>query len=191
MASGISAFIRKVFGLKPKDGEYVECYRNGNKKVAGEYRNGKKDGTWERWYESGARMSTIDFEDGQIEGWWISWFEDGQEASRERWIANRCFGSQNWYPSGQKKAESTSFESGEVREITKLYYENGQVMLEICGYRDESSYSTDYHQNGAKKAVSMHKNQKKEGLWEEWSEDGKKESETLYINGKEVSRKEF
>ncbi len=48
------------------EGDYTAFYRNGNKKVEGEYVSGKREGTWTAYYRGGQLSATKEFKDGKL-----------------------------------------------------------------------------------------------------------------------------
>jgi len=50
---------------------------------------------------------------------------------------------------------------------------------------------TNWYQNGQKESEGVYKDGRKEGLWTLWDDNGKKNSEVEYIDGEEVSRTDF
>lgn len=48
------------------EGDYTAFYRNGNKKIEGEYVSGKREGTWTSYYRGGQLSATKEFKDGKL-----------------------------------------------------------------------------------------------------------------------------
>lgn len=48
------------------EGDYIQFYRNGNKKSEGEYIAGKRQGTWTSYYREGQLAEKKEFVDGKI-----------------------------------------------------------------------------------------------------------------------------
>ena len=51
---------------KPHSGKVFRLYENGEKKLEGSYKDGKKDGLWTYWYENGKKKYEIIYKDGEI-----------------------------------------------------------------------------------------------------------------------------
>ena len=61
----------------PYLGEVFDLYNNGNKKLEGSYKNGKKNGKWTVWYENGQKWSEINYKNGKLDELWTQWNENG------------------------------------------------------------------------------------------------------------------
>ena len=49
---------------EPFTGKNLCKYENGQKKIEGNYKDGKKDGKWTEWYENGQIKSERNYKDG-------------------------------------------------------------------------------------------------------------------------------
>ncbi|HIP36415.1 MAG TPA: hypothetical protein EYG85_06140 [Crocinitomix sp.] len=50
------------------NGEFLEVYSNGNIKIQGQNKNGKRDGEWHSYFENGNRWSKTTYKNGIKEG---------------------------------------------------------------------------------------------------------------------------
>ncbi len=62
---------------KPYTGKYVSNWRNGQKKVEDNYRDGKKNGLSSRWFRNGEKYSVVNYKDDKFDGSWIMWDKEG------------------------------------------------------------------------------------------------------------------
>ena len=149
----------------PYLGEVFDLYNNGNKKLEGSYKNGKKNGKWTVWYENGQKWSEINYKNGKLDELWTQWNENGQ-----------------------KKTETT-YKDGEIRLATK-WYANGQKHSEET-YRDgkEDGKWTYWYDNGKKKYGWKYKNGEKDGLETYWYANGQKASEGTHNDGELILQK--
>ena len=72
--------IKQTSVLHDMDSVYTleqEWYDNGNKKLEGKYKDGKKEGKWIYWWKNGDKLYESEYKDGKPEGKWIAWYEDG------------------------------------------------------------------------------------------------------------------
>ena len=63
---------------EPFTGKNLCKYKNGQKKIEGNYKDGKQDGKWTFWYENGQMKSEGNYKDDKKEGKWTWWDEKGQ-----------------------------------------------------------------------------------------------------------------
>lgn len=68
----------------PKDieGNYVQWYKNGQKKGEVNFENGKQKGLMIAWYENGQKRVEVNFVNGKEEGCKTEWFRTGQKKKR-------------------------------------------------------------------------------------------------------------
>jgi antitoxin component YwqK of YwqJK toxin-antitoxin module len=56
----------------------TDYYSNGNMKLDGTYKDGKRDGQWTYWYENGTKWSEGFFRDGKNDGKRLTYFPNGK-----------------------------------------------------------------------------------------------------------------
>ena len=56
----------------------TDYYANGNMKLDGTYKDGKRDGQWTYWYENGAKWSEGSFREGKNDGKRLTYFPNGK-----------------------------------------------------------------------------------------------------------------
>lgn len=99
--SHISASIKH-----PENGEFIEHYQNGHKKLVGHFKNGLPDGAWSRWFENGNKLAEVSFIDGKMHGVGKAWYQNGKPLSEKHFNLDVEHGSSKaWYANGQQKHE--------------------------------------------------------------------------------------
>ena len=67
-------------------GKYVEYFKNGQKLIEKDYKNGKLEGLVTKWHENGQKKSEIKTKNGKVvDGLLIEWHENGQKRSEANW----------------------------------------------------------------------------------------------------------
>ena len=115
------------FNGKPKVVEYigddstiiktVEFYANGQKKIEGSFKSGKRHGEWSYWYENGKLWSRGSFVDGKSEGRFLSYDENGLLFQESFYKNGIPFGKWAFYKNDKR--------------VKEVYYENGVVINEV------------------------------------------------------------
>lgn len=62
----------------PVDGRFVGWYANGQKRVEGQFANGKAQGVWRAWHNNGELARQGEFRQGQPAGEWRAWSRNGR-----------------------------------------------------------------------------------------------------------------
>ena len=65
---------------------YNEYLDNGNKKIIGIYKNGKKEGIWKSWHENGNIHTVVPYLNGKLNGYFIEYRDNGKVVSYNRYI---------------------------------------------------------------------------------------------------------
>ena len=73
------------FHEDPANGRVVEWYGNGQKKVEGRMKDGRKDGLWTSWHANGQKNAEGTFKDGKEDGPWIEWHKNGQKLAEHNY----------------------------------------------------------------------------------------------------------
>ena len=68
-------------GPDHKHGPWTSWYRNGQRKVAGRYREDVPVGKFTWWYENGQKQAEGEYVDGEQASTWITWYPNGQKQS--------------------------------------------------------------------------------------------------------------
>ncbi len=141
---------------------------------------GKLASRAERWYPNGQKESQelVCYTPG----------ERYKRPTRYDWAIYR-----KWYESGQMLIESIRYG---VKRRETTWWPNGKVRSQsYMVYRDtthgvpRARTTTEYKESGQRRSTERYQNGKKHGIQVYWREDGSKESELYYENGKEVVAK--
>jgi antitoxin component YwqK of YwqJK toxin-antitoxin module len=62
-----------------REGYWEYWYSNGQKKVEGSYKNGKKEGKWVYYYPSGKIRIIANYKENEMDGTNIWYYENGQK----------------------------------------------------------------------------------------------------------------
>ena len=162
----------KVMQNNMKNGAYASYYSNGKPKETGEYKNDAQFGHWKTYYMGGGIEKEGDLNlKGEPEGKWVFYFRNG------------------------KKEETESFnEKGNINGIDSLFDKDGIVYeietykdgtLQNCVFKDKSSHMVatekpdgktlsiiNYSPDGVKKSEGLYINNKKEGEWKYYDDYG-------------------
>jgi antitoxin component YwqK of YwqJK toxin-antitoxin module len=152
---------QKHYERNYKDGLVTEWYENGQKMSEGTYKNGEFDGLSTSWYGNGQKMSEGTYKNGEFDGLWTNWDKDGSKYEGKD-------GSNYW--------EFNLVLEGKVKR------------------KDDKDGTFLYWYDDMKTKIKFHKtykNGKLDGLVTNWYENGQKETEGTYKDGKLISRKDW
>ena len=91
----------------PYTGNSFTLWKNGQKQVEGNYKDGKPDGLWLKWHKNGQKRSEENWKDGKPNGLWVNWHENGQKGGQVNLKDGKQDGlRQAWHENGQKRHES-------------------------------------------------------------------------------------
>ena len=62
-----------------KNGESIKYYKNGNIKMRGMMKDGKREGLWKSWYDNAFPWSETEFKEGIKNGKTVTWYENKQK----------------------------------------------------------------------------------------------------------------
>ena len=187
-----------------RNGLFTVFYSNGKKKSIKYYKDGTLDGKIKKYYENGQMESQTTFKDGIMVGKYESWFDDG---NKELEYYYNDDGTRDptkltitWHANGQKSFEGyiKTINDKNVRDgITKNYYENGQMELQVTFkdgimvgkyefWFDDGTKNWEYYYNddGTRDSTK---------LTTRWYANGQKwyEAYIMTINGEAKSRGEY
>ena len=86
----------------PFTGRAERLYENGQKRIEGNYKDGKADGLETVWYENGQKMSESNFKDGKPNGIVTGWYINGQKKWEGNWKEGKTVSAKSWKPNGEK-----------------------------------------------------------------------------------------
>jgi formylglycine-generating enzyme required for sulfatase activity len=119
-----------------KNGLHTEYYEDGQKKIEGNIKDGKRDGLWTTWNEKGQKIKETTFKDyEQLSFKDITWYENGQKKYEWTYKGYGRMDSEDgihykWYENGQKEYEGT-FKDGKEDGKWTYWYEDGREIIPI------------------------------------------------------------
>lgn len=154
-----------------KDGEYCKYYSNGQIKIQGDYRDGKREGCWKGWFENGQLRYSWHYKKDIFSGHNELWAENGQKIFEGTFLnGKRNEKVISWYKNGQKEAEGvykngikngvfknwdiagkllSTFTYEDGREINlPMTYKNKKTKEKITLNPDDTFIFTHYKYNG-------------------------------------------
>ena len=147
----------------PPDGPYEDYYENGQLKEKGNLRDGKENGLWEFFYENGQLERRGNNKDGEMDGLWEFYQENGQLEFR------------------------SNYKDGKWDGFIEFFNEDGLFWFKNCyknGEEINMSYCYErFYENLQFRSKGNVKNDKKEGLWEYFDEDGNLTGTEEYKDG--------
>ena len=176
----------KADSEKPFTGKSLACWwHTDQKRVEGEWRDGKACGEWIYWHENGQKAQEGEYRDGNRCGKWTYCYENGQKDQEGNYRdGNRCGKWTYYYENGQKEGE-WDYCDGKLHGKWTWWHKNGQKDQE-GNYRDGNRCGkwTYYYENGQKEAEEEYQNGKLNGKVTYWYKSGKKQVECEYRAGK-------
>ncbi|MCT6881736.1 MAG: toxin-antitoxin system YwqK family antitoxin, partial [Snodgrassella alvi] len=154
-----------------KEGKLQLWYPDGQKKIQGNYKNGKPVGQWHTWYPNGQMAIEMSWQKGQPSGRTMSWYENGQKRGELNFINGKAEGRwQRWYPNGQLK-QDMYVHHGIVQTMT-TWDDKGHLLADVAIHENKvSGVVLSWYDSGAKKSESVF--EKNELMRKtEWDEDG-------------------
>src|SRR5687767_11658047 len=132
--------------LKVIHGHYASYYPKHRQAISGFYDNNKKTGVWQAWYENGNRKDSGAYTHHFKTGTWKQWFENGNPASISSYM--------------------TTFSPEEMQRMRLT----GQVPETGAKHGRFASW----YPNGNRESEGMYRNNRMEGVWEWFHENGKR-----------------
>ena len=127
----------------PYTGKTFILYKNGQKKLESNYKDGKMDGLWMGWHENGQKELEANFNEGKKEGVALAWYDNGQKEVEGNFKNDKKEGLWvQWHENGQKKEES-NFKDGKGDGLAVAWHENGEKKGER-NYKDGVEISRKY-----------------------------------------------
>jgi TonB family protein len=148
--------------LTSKDGPYTVYFPNSTKALSCTYHNNKLNGLYQSWYQNGQKQDSGVFEEDQYKGQWNTWFTNGV-------LINVCNYKLTLDASEKKKTMATAVLAGETN----------------YGLKEGGYYS--WYTDGKKEAAGYFRNDKMEGRWTWYYENGETSTVEEYQQGKLVS----
>jgi len=192
-SDGKLAYIKElkiVKGEAPiQNGKYIEYYKNGQIKVQGYYKEGKRDGEFKAFLRNGKSAGSVIYKDGKIiKSTLINSMKDNASFS----ILTDINSSSNShevvtdeFSNGLLKQYFTFNKDGLLDGDSRQYYEEGDIKS-ISPFKNNIANGTfiSYYQNGNIKEKHTYKNGNEEGEGIFYYENGKLEEKYFMKNGK-------
>jgi len=192
-SDGKLAYIKElkiVKGEAPiQNGKYIEYYKNGQIKVQGYYKEGKRDGEFKAFLRNGKSAGSVIYKDGKIiKSTLINNMKDNASFS----ILTDINSSSNShkivtdeFPNGLLKQYFTFNKDELLDGESRQYYEEGDIKS-ISPFKNNVADGTfiSYYQNGNIKEKHTYKNGNEEGEGLFYYENAKLEEKYFMKNGK-------
>lgn len=191
----------KIFELKKDtlDGYYKEFNIYGVLSEEGVYENGERIGHWiyrdvygelNSEGKKGIRIAKNGYTSSIYIGEWKRYFSDGNIESIEHYNeeGDKIGVWSYYYGNGQLKKEE-NYVKDELEGYVSVYYPNGQLKSRLLYVRINANFTeikdstyTFYYENGNISERGQMINGLRNGLWEEWYENGVRKSKGNYIS---------
>ena len=192
-SDGKLAYIKElkiVKGEAPiQNGKYIEYYKNGQIKVQGYYKEGKRDGEFKAFLRNGKSAGSVIYKDGKIiKSTLINSMKDNTSFS----ILTDINSSSNShevvtdeFSNGLLKQYFTFNKKGLLDGESRQYYEEGDIKS-ISPFKNNVADGVfiSYYQSGNMKEKHAYKNGNEEGEGIFYYENGKLEEKYFMKNGK-------
>lgn len=181
-------------------------YKNGQKRVEGDFINGQSNGHIMAWYKNGQKKFEGDFVMEQVPyGHIIYWYENGQKQIDGNFINQSPYGHVNlWHKNGQKWVVGDYHWDAKLakqlfdKQLPKKYIYDKLYLYETVWYENDQKYLehklldnsniiriTYWYRNGQKKFEGNYStNGKLNGDVTIWFENGQKKFEGTFAEGK-------
>ncbi len=192
-SDGKLAYIKELKIIKGEapipNGKYIEYYKNGQIKVQGYYKEGKRDGEFKAFLRNSKNAGSVIYKDGKIiKSTLINSMKDNASFS----ILTDINSSSNShkivtdeFPNGLLKQYFTFNKDGLLDGESRQYYEEGEIKS-VSSFKNNIANGTfiSYYQNGNIKEKHTYKNGNEEGEGIFYYENGKIEEKYFMKNGK-------
>ena len=106
-------------------GKYVEYFKNGQKLIEKDYKNGKLEGLVTEWHENRQKKSEIKSKNGKVvDGLLIEWHENGQKRSEANWKNGDFDGVVTFWDKEGDVTETETYKDGELVSSNNRLFEN-------------------------------------------------------------------
>lgn len=183
---------------KPDD-YWKTYYENGNLKSEGNRVNYELAGPWKFYNEEGVITVEINYSEGKKEGP-RKFYEEGKLVKEESYKNDLKDGlTKTFYPDGSVHEEIPFVEGRESgiayeyaeddgRIISMITYKNGYVnkkeyINRVDKFGQKQDKWIEFYEDGTVKLEGRYKNDKKDGYWKDYTEEGSLISTTKWKNG--------
>ena len=167
-SDGNLAYIQEVKIIEGKEpilhGKYIEYYKNGQIKVQGSYKKGKRDGEFKAFLRNGKSAGSVFYKDGKIiKSTLVNSMRDNASFSLTTDIN---------YNLNSNEIITDEFPNGLLKQYF-IYNKNGLLDGE----------SREYYEEGDIKSISHFKNHIPDGVFISYYQNGNMEEKYTYVNG--------
>ena len=168
--------------------ERIEYYENGNKKFSISKSDNAKGYLHSHFYENGNLKSTeIYVSEHERDGKWIQYYPNGKMKSETEFIKKKFFVQNCWKEDGtQIMKNGTGLYINEYSPWKGLIQRTEQEYLNFKRHGKQYSYDND--------KISLYQEMvqgKENGITKSYDDNGNLTEETIYENGKEMSKKKY
>lgn len=163
-----------------REGTWVEWFEKGNMKSESRWHDNEQDGKWTRWYENGQMQEEGEYRNGEKDGKWSAWYENGQAKFAGQYFNLKPEGTFCWrHENGQKEIER-DYRGGEIaREY--IWYGDGQKKQEISYFTTETEWEgITWYWSGQTESMWQFRNGDGKIAW--WHQNGQKWEESTWRN---------
>ncbi|WP_338941679.1 toxin-antitoxin system YwqK family antitoxin [Fusobacterium nucleatum] len=192
-SDGKLAYIKELKIIKGEapipNGKYIEYYKNGQIKVQGHYKDGKREGEFKTFLRNSKNAGSIFYKNGKIiKSTLINSMKDNASFSvltDINYNSNSHEIVTDEFPNGLLKQYFTFNKDGLLDGDSRQYYEEGDIKS-ISPFKNNIANGTfiSYYQNGNIKEKHTYKNGNEEGEGIFYYENGKLEEKYFMKNGK-------
>ena len=155
------------------------------KKVEGEWCEGKTHGKRINWYENGTKEAEGDYRDGKRHGKWTCWYENGHKDNEGKFRNGKRHRKWIWWHENGKKEAEWEYRDAERHGKCTLWHNNGKLAVEFELHDGKPhGKGSSWYPNGLKEKEGEYSKGKRHGKWIWWHDNGKKEAECEFHNGK-------
>ena len=169
-SDGNLAYIQEVKIIEGKEpilhGKYIEYYKNGQIKVQGSYKEGKRDGEFKAFLKNGKSAGSVIYKDGKIiKSTLVKAMKDNASFS---------------------PVTDIYYKLEDSHTLRKVDYENGLLRIYFIYNKDgiPDGESVEYYEEGNIKSIIPFRNNMVEGLTITYYENGNIDEEVNYKNNK-------
>ena len=192
-SDGKLAYIKElkiVKGEAPiQNGKYIEYYKNGQIKVQGHYKDGKREGEFKTFLRNSKSAGSVIYKDGKIIK--STLIKSMKENASFSILTNINYNSNSHeivtdeFPNGLLKQYFTFNKNELLDGESRQYYEEGEIKS-VSPFKNNVANGTfiSYYQNGNIKEKHIYKDGKEDGEGIFYYENGKLEEKYFMKNGK-------
>jgi antitoxin component YwqK of YwqJK toxin-antitoxin module len=165
------------------EGLSTRWHDNGQKAAESTYKDGEREGPYTKWHDNGEKKHEVTYKNGKLEGLATRWDKNG-EAVLQAHFKNGKRLLENAPdlddPEILEEIVGKAAEWDTLKQVGLLYHVEGNP-------EPYTGWIKKLHDNGKVAALGMLKGGKPDGLWTLWQDDGQKEEEVRYRDGRRIT----